>query len=236
MTFDPHDLVSIGDKTRTHIQTANGESVEVHQAGPVHVSSSLHLKNCLLIPSLSHKLLSITQLIKELNCTVLMTSTACIVQDTRTGKILGRGTERGGLYYVDEETHKGHTLLTHGSNEQQMWMWHRRLGHPSLGYLKRLFPLFNNSNQTLNCEACVLAKSHKQSYFPSMSRSNKPFDLIHSDVWGPAPIFHTHGLSYFITFVDDCTRMCWVYFLKHKTEVFDTFVKFYNMLQTQFQT
>ena len=117
-----------------------------------------------------------------------------------------------------------------------MWMWHRRLGHPSLGYLKRLFPLFNNSNQTLNCEACVLAKSHKQSYFPSMSRSNKPFDLIHSDVWGPAPIFHTHGLSYFITFVDDCTRMCWVYFLKHKTEVFDTFVKFYNMLQTQFQT
>ena len=69
-----------------------------------------------------------------------------------------------------------------------------------------------------------------------MSRSSKPFDLIHSDVWGPAPTFHTHGLSYFITFVDDCTRMCWVYFLKHKTEVFDTFVKFYNMLQTQFQT
>lgn len=165
-----------------------------------------------------------------------MTSTDCIVQDTRTGKILGRGTERGGLYYVDEATHKGQTLLTQGSNKEQMWMWHRRLGHPSLGYLKRLFPLLNNCNETLNCEACVLVKSHKQSYFPSISRSSKPFDLIHSDVWGPAPIFNTHCFSYFVTFVDDCTRMCWVYFLKHKTEVFDVFVKFYNMLKTQFQT
>ena len=30
--------------------------------------------------------------------------------------------------------------------------------------------------------------------------------------------------------------MSWVYFLKHKSKVFDVFVKFYNMLITQFQT
>ena len=28
--------------------------------------------------------------------------------------------------------------------------------------------------------------------------------------------------------------MCWVYFLKHKSEVFDVFVKFYNKILTQF--
>ena len=29
--------------------------------------------------------------------------------------------------------------------------------------------------------------------------------------------------------------MCWVYFLKHKSEVFDVFVKFYHMIVNQFK-
>ena len=110
---------------------------------------------------------------------------------------------------MDEATQKGHTLLAHDS-DHQLWMWHRRLGHPSLGYLKRLFPSFNNCNVSLNCEACALAKSHKHSYFPSLTHCIKPFALIHSDVWGPAPESNIHGLSYFVLFVDDCTRMSWV--------------------------
>ena len=36
--------------------------------------------------------------------------------------------------------------------------------------------------------------------------------------------------------MDDCTRMSWIYFLKHKSEVCNVFVKFYNMIMTQFQT
>ena len=40
----------------------------------------------------------------------------------------------------------------------------------------------------------------------------------------------------FVLFIDDRVRMSWVYFLKHKSKVFDAFVKFYNMIVTQFQT
>ena len=43
-----------------------------------------------------------------------MSSTDCVVQDAQTGKNIGRVTERGGLYYVDEATQKDHTLLAHG--------------------------------------------------------------------------------------------------------------------------
>ena len=107
--------------------------------------SNIALNNCLLIPSLSHKLLSVSQLTKDFNCTVLMTSDGCIVQDAQTGTIIGRGTEKGGLYYVDEAVQKGHTSLAHGSPNPQLWMWHRCLGHPSLGYLKRLFPSLSNA-------------------------------------------------------------------------------------------
>ncbi|PRQ20262.1 putative RNA-directed DNA polymerase [Rosa chinensis] len=33
---------------------------------------------------------------------------------------------------------------------------------------------------------------------------------IHSDVWGPAKIPSLSGARYFVTFIDDCTRMTWV--------------------------
>ena len=117
MTFDPCDLLSTNLKICTYIQTANGEYVSVDQSGPVTISPSLKINNCLLIPRLSHKLLSISQLTRELNCTVLMSSSGCVVQNAQTGKIIGRGTERDGLYYVDEAIQKGHTLLVHGCSK-----------------------------------------------------------------------------------------------------------------------
>ena len=40
----------------------------------------------------------------------------------------------------------------------------------------------------LNLIAMVL-----HSYSPSMSHTDKPFGLLHSDVWGPASEFNSHG-------------------------------------------
>uniref|UniRef100_A0A803L9R4 GAG-pre-integrase domain-containing protein n=1 Tax=Chenopodium quinoa TaxID=63459 RepID=A0A803L9R4_CHEQI len=117
--------------------------------------------------------------------------------DAQTGRIIGRGIERGGLYYVDEETQQGNALLAHGSPEYQIWMWHRRLGHPSFGYLKRLFPSFKDIDFVLDCEACVLAKIHKHSYFPSLTHAARPFTLIHSDL-GPQGETTSDDLSWLI--------------------------------------
>ena len=127
-------------------------------------------------------------------------------------------------------------MLAHGSPAHQLRTCHCRLGHPSLGYLKQFFPSLNSCNKSLDCETCVLAKSHKNSYYPSNTCSPKPFDVVHSDVWGPNPNINSHGFAYFVLFVDDCTRMCWDYFSKHKSGVFDVFGKFYYMILTQFHS
>ena len=52
---------------------------------------------------------------------------------------------------------------------------------------------------------------------------------------GAAPITGGQGFRYYLVFVDDCTRMTWVYFMKQKYEVFTHFSSFYNLIQTQFQ-
>ena len=79
VTNDPFDISSVVPTTRTHIQTANREYVSVDRAESVDISPSIHLNNWLLIPSLSHKMLSVSQLTKDLNCTLLMISDGCIV-------------------------------------------------------------------------------------------------------------------------------------------------------------
>ena len=179
--------------------------------------------------------MSISHVTKELNCTLLMHPSFCILQDIQTKRILGRGTEKQGLYYVDEIAQHGSAMLAHGSTKQETWLWHRRLGHPSPGYFKLLYLNLSISSD-FACKTCVLAKSHRQSFKPSNTHMNSIFSLVHFDVWGLAPIVGGNGFRYFVIFVDDCTRMTWVYFLKHKSEVFDRFTSFLKLIQTQFHT
>ena len=47
--------------------------------------------------------------------------------------------------------------------------------------------------------------------------------MVHSDVSRPMPTTSMNGSIYFLTLIDDYSRYCWVYFLKKKFEVFETF-------------
>ena len=90
------------------------------------------LQKTLLVPSLTNKLLSVGQATEELNCCVLMYPTFCLFQDILTKKIIDRGTKRGGLYYMDNcNLGAANSMKSSNNKEHQIWMWHRRLGHPS---------------------------------------------------------------------------------------------------------
>ena len=164
----------------------------------------------------------------------------CLLQDIRTQAIIGRDTKRKGLYYVDNvASGHVHQVQSHnGNNHKNIWLWHRRLGHASYGYLKKLFPsLFDDildPSSSLKCNVCILAKSHQTSYPVNLNKRTKPFELIHSHVWGPAPITSQSGIRWFITFIDDYTRMTWLYTMRHKSDVRNIFLIFYRMVCTQF--
>ncbi|MCI05785.1 hypothetical protein A2U01_0026838, partial [Trifolium medium] len=80
MTFDPMDFSHSTPPRRTCIANANGVAYPVTGAGTVPLSPSLSLSHTLLVPTLSNKLMS----------------------DVLSKKIIGRGTKRGGLYYLDD--------------------------------------------------------------------------------------------------------------------------------------
>ncbi|RVW85872.1 Retrovirus-related Pol polyprotein from transposon RE2 [Vitis vinifera] len=85
--------------------------------------------------------------------------------------------------------------------------WHRtRLGHPSLSKFQKMVPSFS-SLSSLACESCQLGK-HTRVSFPKRlnNRAKSPFELVHTDVWGPCRTASTLGFQYFVTFIDDYSR------------------------------
>ena len=80
------------------------------------------------------------------------------------------------------------------------------LGHPSLPLLKKLYPQFSILS-SLNCESCQYAKLHRVHLCLGVNkRASTPFELVHSDVWGPCSVVFPTGFRYFVTFVDDYSR------------------------------
>lgn len=102
MTFDSSEFIKFTPPRRTSIANANGVTYPVTGAGTVVLSHSLSLSNTLLVPSLSNKLISVGQATEELNCVALLYPNFCLLQDILTQEIIGRGTKRGGLYYMDD--------------------------------------------------------------------------------------------------------------------------------------
>src|ERR1044072_7894907 len=213
-----------------HITVANGSQTPVIGYGNVQLSPFLHLKHVLHVPKLSNNLLSIQKLTKDLNCAVTFFQSHCVFQDLATGKTIGLAKEQDGLYYLPHKESKCHHAISESWANSQIWLQHRRLGHPPSRMLKSLFPhLFSTlSVESFHCDVCQFAKSQRATYSPSDSRSVQPFDLVHSDVWGPSSISNISGAKWFVTFIDDCTRVTWVFLMKDKSEVCQLFVTFFQ--------
>ena len=93
-----------------------------------------------------------------------------------------------------------------------------------------------NENNPLkfNCDACTQAK---QTWAPfpcqSESRAEQLGDLTHTDLW-ECRTTGIHGVRYFISFIDDCSRCIAVEFLKTKDQAFEKFQNYVAYLERQY--
>lgn len=235
MTYTEKDLINSKLPRKNGIFNANGVYYPISKAGDVTIYPNLILQNTLVVPSLSSKLISVGQLTRDLNCVVHIFSDYSTFQDIKTKRILGRGIRKGGLYYLSDMK-TGDALLNINPTDV-ISFWHKRLGHPSLGYMEKLcLQLFINFNhENFVCETCLKAKIHRSTYLPSDNKKFVAFNLVHTDVWGPSLIVFKSGYRWYIIFVDDFSRMTWLYLLKTKEEVKEIFKILITMIRTQFE-
>ncbi|KAL0556490.1 hypothetical protein IC582_005004 [Cucumis melo] len=162
-------------------------------------------------------------------------------QDMSSGRTIGTARHSKELYILDDDTSCSSLSRTSllssyfSTSEQDCMLWHFRLGHPNFTYMQYLFSYpFSKLNSLLYLVMCVFELNNNGVSFSSQSyKLTQPFILIHNDIWGPSKVTTSSGKWWFVTFIDDHTRLTWVYLITDKSEVSSIFQNFYHIIKTQ---
>ena len=229
---------------RKKVFTAGGEVLPVAGIGTVKFRDMGFMKNVLHVPNLKAQLISPQRLAKDIKYIFDITDDGCFLIEKGSRRRILASEERGGLLYLEDDDHKAMTTgVLEMSKEncrrsEELRRWHCRLGHPSFEFLVKLFPNLGAKivRNQFKCETCELAKHKRASFSGKSERKENPFQLIHSDVWGPSANLSITGDRWFLILVDDCTRATWIYPLKTKGEVSQRVKEFFAMVERQFNT
>ena len=198
---------------------------------------SLTLNNVLYVPEIRKNLVS-GSLLNKHGFRMVFESDKVIL--SKSGMFVGKGYVCNGLFKLNITTVKPKTMNKASTSSAYLLessnLWHGRLGHVNYGSLRRLInlnhiPTFQIDNNH-KCETCVEAKMTRSS-FQSIERNTEPLELIHSDICDFKSIQTRGGNKYFITFVDDSTKYCYVYLLKSKDEAIEKFILYKNEVENQ---
>jgi GAG-pre-integrase domain len=158
----------------------------------------------------TNNLLSVSQLVDDLNCVVSLFPTHVVLQELNTGRVIGVGKRSEGLYRLKQERESlNQRACVAETPRLELLLLHCHLGHIPFIMLGKLYPkLYSRcSKAKLVCDACEFAKHTTTTYSSIGNRSSSCFDIIHSDVWEPSRITSLSGSRWFVTFIDCHNRM-----------------------------
>ena len=121
--------------------------------------------------------------------------------------VVARGKKVGTLYLTPGQT----DTIAVATYSVDSKLWHRRFGHMSEKRMKLLaskekIPNLESVDLGL-CEDYIYGKQKRVSFSKTVIMSKvEKLELVHTDVWGPAPVKSLGGSSYYVTFIDDSTR------------------------------
>ena len=147
---------------------------------------------------------------------------------SKGGMFIGKGYLSNGMFKLNVIMDDGININNKSISVYMVepeFLWHYRLGHVNFKRLHDMVKLYliphvDESHE--KCNVCALTKITKKP-FPNVKRTSNVLDLIHSDVGDMHGTPSIGGKKYYVTFIDDCTRYCYVYLLTSKDEVMDKF-------------
>lgn len=115
-----------------------------------------------------------------------------------------------------------------------------RLGHVRerglVKLAKQVFIGIGKLNKLELFDHFILGNQHRMKFGSGVHNSSRPFDPVHSDLWGLARV-ETHGGGfYFIYIIDDLSIRVWFYILKSKNDTFEKVNEWYSLIANQVET
>ncbi|KAK0572541.1 hypothetical protein LWI29_033229 [Acer saccharum] len=232
------------------IMVGDGKTIPITHTGSTSLSTptnTFHLKHVLCSPHISQNLVSVSQFCSHNNTSVEFFPDYFLVKDLTTGASLVRGRNEGNLYVwplssrPSTSVSSAHQYFMSSQHNVSSQSWHCRLGHPSQPVLQRLLsshslPVTRSDTTVSHCSACLCNKSHKLPFGISTLTCNKPFEVLFTDVWGPAHVQSFDKNKYYVIFVDYFSKYTWLYPLKNKSDVPIVFRRFKLLVENFFNT
>ncbi|KAK2402146.1 putative mitochondrial protein [Trifolium repens] len=246
MTGNRNILTDFDNCLNTKIKLANSKSIDAKGIGNVVIQRKNGRKSViekvLYVPGMQCNLMSVGQLLDKGFKVVLEDGTMKLF-DSKQNLILKSIQSKNRTFKTQLKAVEHECLAAstgeHSQNKDSE-LWHKRNGHLNFKSLS----LLNSKNMVLGlpsvitpvetCTTCLLGKQPRDSFKNHLPmRSNEVLNVVHSDICGPIDVLSTSGNKYFLTFVDEFSRMTWLYHIKVKSEAFDVFKKFKALVEKQ---
>ena len=258
-TFEPVNgrQVSLGDGHR--LTTLGQGSIRV--AVPVSQTQSAPgiFSNVQYVPDLAVNLLSVPAMI-ESGLEVRFKGNECIIRNQQ-GVVIGRARKVANkLYLLIVSKQRARVPQTERAlvvaapkpiSDELAHLWHARLAHLHHEAVRQLLTngMVADDETSLRrahmaklpspptpsvCEPCAKGKSHREAQNTTPAeRAMAPLALVHTDLCGPFRTAGVDGSLYFISVIDDSTRIIWGRVLQAKSEVFASFRAYKAWAETQ---
>lgn len=225
MTGDRRKFISLSKK-EGNVSFGSGTGKIAGKGTVTLINGKGKAQDALLVDGLKQNLLSVSQIFDQGHKVVFSTKD-CEIRNYASGKLLAKGVRTPDNFYVLNKIQENKCYL---SQADESWLWHKRLGHTSFDNLVNIskikavqdIPRFSKPKQAV-CGPCQHGKQTRTSHKTKEHCTSKPLEIVHADVCGPTINQALQGERYFVLFVDDYTRMMWIYFIKYKSETFECF-------------
>lgn len=199
------------------VQVASGQTLKVMGVGDINLAlpkgGVLNIKSVWHVPELKENVLSIFRL-AILGLSIAFFSDKARIYDV-DGQCLFVIRAREGIYSLFTGTCIDSVLsVCIKEKTSKAMLWHLRLGHLNVDQLRIILNRMGiKCPASLECVTCLKRKIASSPHNRRLERSTQVLQLIHSDICGPVRIA-SNSIKYFVTFIDDFSRMVFVYGLR----------------------
>lgn len=219
-----------------YITAADDEKITVKCQGKTTITPNnvpITMNNVLHVPGLVANLLSVSKIVEKGN-SVLFDETGCTIRNAKQ-EVIVHCKSTGGCYRIESN---GMCLLT--KEKKTAIDWHRNLGHINFQTMQRMkkdpsygITYDDDDHEIKRCEVCAKAKHARAPFKKSETSTTRILELVHSDLAGSMENTSYGGAKFMLVFVDDFSRMVFLYFIKHKSDVLEKFIEFKNEMENQ---
>lgn len=229
-------------KNPVSVKVGNNECVMATKVGKIMCDFNGHkanVTNIFYTKEMGKNLLSCSALTSKGNKIIFDRDFAKVYNTS--GNMILQSEKMNKLYWIKCTYDKNYTNNVSvnyiNMNRSNKEIWHRILGHCNfndLGFMSKnriVEGLPNLENVHLTCEYCIENKLNRLPFKNNRYHAKYVGEIIHSDV-KYSDVVGPNSENYFVTFIDDYSKLAMVYIIKTKADVLKCLMSYVNFVET----